>query len=187
MNIAPYTTSEKIYIRWLYETDFANFKDLDRSETIRTAYKVQEGALVPYSVTWDVPSFDPDSYGDHSVNEQIAFCRSHLERGGRMIGAFECDLLVGVGLLTPEIRPGTAQLAYLHVSADYRRAGVATRILNALLDWACHEGAQEIYVSSIPSESAVGFYIKAGFQPTMEPIHELVELNPEDIHLVKRL
>ena len=64
------------------------------------------------------------------------FCRSHLRSGARALGAFDGDRLIGIGLMTPTIRPGVAQLAYLHVSREYRRGGVATRPFDELVHFA---------------------------------------------------
>jgi GNAT superfamily N-acetyltransferase len=104
-----------------------------------------------------------------------------------MIGAFDGERLVGVGLLTPEVRPEIAQLAYLQVSSGYRRLGIATRIVHTLIDWASETGARQIYVSATPSESALGFYLGEGFSPVDELLPELFELNPEDIHMIRNL
>jgi hypothetical protein len=41
-----------------------------------------------------------------------------------------------------------------------------------------------MYVSATPSESAVGFYLKHGFRLAIEPIPELFEEEPEDIHML---
>jgi N-acetylglutamate synthase-like GNAT family acetyltransferase len=49
------------------------------------------------------------------------------------------------------------------------------------------DGAERLYVSATPSESAVGFYLEQGFAPVKEPLPELYELEPEDIHMVKFL
>jgi hypothetical protein len=46
-------------------------------------------------------------------------------------------------------------------------------------------GAKRMYVSAVPSESAVGFYLSQGFEPTDTPIPALFELEPQDIHMVK--
>jgi GNAT superfamily N-acetyltransferase len=176
-----------ITLRWMGGTELDRLEQLDRSEVVRTGYEMQRGELVPYSVEWNVPSFSPEGDGDHSVNAQIRFCRSHLDRGGRLIGAFDDERLVGIGLLTPEIRPALAQLAYLHVSSGYRRSGIAGRLVRALIAWAFETGASHIYVSATPSESAVKFYLLQGFFPTNEPLPELFELEPDDIHMIKNL
>jgi hypothetical protein len=44
-----------------------------------------------------------------------------------------------------------------------------------------------MYVSATPSESAVGFYLRHGFTPVADPLPELFELEPEDIHMARRL
>jgi GNAT superfamily N-acetyltransferase len=161
--------------------------DLDRSESVKTSYRLKAGDLVAKPVDWNVPSFFPEGEGDHSLAAQIRFCQSHLENGAVMIGAFDHGRLVGTGVTTPEVRPGMAQLAYLHVSDGYHRQGVATRILQALIGWASARGARLIYVSATPSGSAVGFYISQGFAPAKERLPELFDLEPEDIHMVRRL
>jgi GNAT superfamily N-acetyltransferase len=175
----------RVYLRWLYAHDLDLFSDLDRSEVVQTGYKMQDGRLLSYPVDWEVPTFFLEGAGEHSVAEQIAFCQKHIDKEGRMIGAFDEEKLVGVGLLTPEVRPGVAQLAYLHISSGYRRSGIAARIVHSLIDWACSEGAKKIYVSATPTESAVGFYQSEGFFPVIEPLPQLFELEPEDIHMVK--
>jgi hypothetical protein len=40
-------------------------------------------------------------------------------------------------------------------------------------------------VSATPSANTVEFYLHLGFQPMAEPLPELFELEPEDIHLQK--
>lgn len=173
--------------RCMDESDLLEFKNLDRSEVIKTGYEMQSGELVKISVEWNVPSFFLEGEGEHSVAEQIQFCRSHLKRGGQMIGAFDGEKLIGVGLLTPEVRPEIAQLAYLQVSSVYRRMGIATRIVHSLIERASGAGAGHIYVSATPSESAVGFYLGIGFSLIDEPLPELFELELEDIHMIKNL
>ena len=42
-------------------------------------------------------------------------------------------------------------------------------------------------VSATPSVNTVQFYIGRGFAPTAEPLPELYALEPEDVHLSKRL
>ncbi len=42
-------------------------------------------------------------------------------------------------------------------------------------------------VSATPSLNTVRFYLQRGFEPTAEPLPELYELEPEDVHLQKRL
>lgn len=75
----------------------------------------------------------------------------------------------------------------LHVSQPYRRRGVARKLVQTVADLARQHGAQALYVSAIPSQSAVNFYLSQGFRPTTEPNPAMFALEPEDIHMVRTL
>jgi ribosomal protein S18 acetylase RimI-like enzyme len=157
--------------------------DLDRRETIRKAYRLADRGLESYNVSWDVPGFIKDGEGEHSLRQQIEFCQKQFAAGGVILGAFDSERLVGVGVLRFRVEPGVAQLAYLHVSRDYRRLGLGQQIFRTLLRKAEQSGAAQVYISATPTESAVSFYLKQGCQPTDQPIEHLLQLEPEDIHL----
>ena len=177
------------YIRyaWLSPTDLSHVGDIDRSEEVREGYEMREGALRRIDVRWDVPRWRPDGDGDHTVPAKIAFCREHMDRGAVAYGAFDGALMAGIGVLLPTMREGMAQLAFLHVSRERRRLGIAAGLMAELFRVAGEHGAASVYVSSAPTVSAVGFYLRQGFQPADEPDPELLALEPEDIHMVKRL
>ena len=161
--------------------------ELDRSEHITRAYEVKAGVLAQVEVDWQVPNWLTEGDGDHSLAEQIAFCRAHLDQGGVMLGAFKDDLLVGVAVVRPRLREDMAQLAFLHVSRGFRRLGIAKRLMEGASEFARSAGARRMYVSAVPSESAVGFYLsqKCRLAETVDP--ELYALEPEDIHLILEL
>jgi N-acetylglutamate synthase-like GNAT family acetyltransferase len=168
-------------------TELPKIAEIDRTEVIRVGYEMRGRSLTAMEVEWIVPNFTTESEGEHSIAEQVRFCKAHMERGARCRGAFDNNTLVGIGMLTPNIRLKIAQLAYLHVSSNYRRRGIATSIVDDLLSWAREIEQIQVYISSTPSESAVGFYSQHGFNPTDEPLPELLELEPEDIHMIKNL
>jgi len=176
-----------ISYRKMTESELPRLGDIDRSEIIRVGFEARDGMLIKKDVTWDTPTFMAEGEGEHTVAEQIAFCRGHLARKALLMGAFEGETLVGIGVLTPDIRPGMAQLAYLQVSAAYRRMGIASAITRHLLQHARDQGAVRVYVSATPSESAVCFYTSFGFDLTLDPLPELYELEPEDIHMLLAL
>lgn len=173
-----------VLLREMTESELPKLADIDRSEIIRVGFAVHDGALVEKDVNWDDSGFIKEGDGEHTVAQQIAFCRGHLAAGAAMIGAFDGDALVGIGLITPEVRPGLAQLAFLHVSARYRRKGIASSIAQRLLDAARQSGADRVYVSATPTQSAVRFYQSLGFTLAAEPLPELYALEPEDIHMI---
>jgi predicted N-acetyltransferase YhbS len=173
--------------RTLTEDDLPRLADIDRSETVHVGFALHDGDLVRTSVHWNIPDFRRHGGGDHTLTHQVAFCKRHLAAGATMIGAFDGEMLVGVGVLTPEIGPGLAQLAYLHVSSPRRRQGIASSITRRLLELARGLGAERVYVSATPSQSAVEFYRSFGFVPAAQPVPELYALEPDDIHMVLRL
>ncbi len=177
----------QIQFRWMEPDEVTKIKDVDRSERIRSGYQYVDGELQQIAVNWDAPPWATQGDGEYTVRAQIRFCQGHLGRNGRLYGAFSGDKLVGVGIIQPDIAPGTAQLAYLHVSQPYRHYGIGKQIAETLMNVAQKMGADRMYVSATPSASTVGFYMSLGFQPTNNPIPALFELEPEDIHMVKLL
>jgi ribosomal protein S18 acetylase RimI-like enzyme len=173
----------QIRLQWMKLAEVSRIGEIDRSEEVRLAYEVDGEGLREMEVDWRVPAWSAEGAGDHSVTEMTAFCREHMQQGGVLLGAFAGDRLVGVGLLRTRFRGPTAQLAFLHVSRAYRRRGIATELTEELIALAREQGAAGIYVSSTPSESAVGFYLRIGFQLAEEVDPELYALEPQDIHM----
>jgi predicted GNAT superfamily acetyltransferase len=164
--------------------ELQRISEIDRSEHITRAYEVSDGGLIQIEVDWQVSGWIVDGDGDHSLEEQVKFCRSHLDRGGQLLGAFGGGVLAGVALVQPRLRDQLAQLASLYVSRAVRRRGIACRLFKNSCDIAREAGATRMYVSFTPSSFAVGFYITQGcaFAEEVEP--DLYALEPEDIHLI---
>ena len=85
------------------------------------------------------------------------------------------------------LRPGIAQLAFLNVSAPWRATGIGSRLSEQLEQIARTAGDSDMVVSATPSENTVRFYLGRGFQPMADPLAELFELEPEDVHMRKML
>ena len=85
------------------------------------------------------------------------------------------------------VRPGIAQLAYLHVSALSRATGVGSRLCTQIEQIARAADDAEMVVSATPSENTMRFYLGRGFQPMKEPLAELFALEPDDVHMHKFL
>ena len=167
--------------------DLTQLCEIDRSEHITTSYATAEGELVPRAVDGHHPGWH-EGTGGLSFDHQIEFCRGHMEMGARALGCFTADgRLVGFGLMTPDVEPGVAQLAFLQVSRGFRRAGIGAELLDRLTHWVLELGATEMYVSAAPAAPAVSFYRRAGFSPTDRPIAHLVALEPEDIQMRRPL
>ncbi|WP_157913112.1 GNAT family N-acetyltransferase [Candidatus Promineifilum breve] len=167
--------------------ELSRLGEIDRTERITSIY-VQHGVdLEEQPHNFDVPPWLPTGDGFHSIPHQIGFCEEHIARGALLFGAFDGERLVGMGLMTPQVRPGIAQLAHLHVSDRYRGRGVGRRLVEKMAEAAREMGDLEMVVSSSPSANTVRFYMGCGFAPMAEPLAELFEKEPEDVHLSKRL
>jgi len=179
--------TETILIQQLPATDVGRLAEIDRSEKVRIGYTYRSGALEAEEVDWRVPPWSAEGDGPHSLQAMVRFCAEHLEAGGVLLGALDGDRLAGVAILRYRLTEGMAQLAFLHVSREYRRQGIAAQLTEEMIRLARLDGARELYVSATESESAVGFYLSQGFRPTDAPHAELFALEPEDIHMIKRV
>ena len=172
----------------LQADDVSLIATIDRSEHVDLEYRVIDGELqqVPATIV-EVPAWDATGSGPFSVAAHIAFCESVVARGGILLGAFDGEQPAGLAIVHPAFEPLLAWLASLHVSRPYRRKGAAQALWNVAADIAVASGAESIYVSATPTESAVGFYLRQGCR-LADPVHpDLFAAEPEDIHLVRSL
>jgi ribosomal protein S18 acetylase RimI-like enzyme len=172
-------------VRPLRADEVSRVGELDRSEHVDLEYRVVGGQLqqAPAAMR-DIPAWDPTGSGPHSVAAEIEFCRSAVSRGGLLLGALDADRTAGLAIVDPTFEPPMAWLAFLHVSRPYRGRGVAQALWDAAAHLAVERGAESIYVSATPTESAIGFYLRQGCQ-LARPVHaDLFAAEPEDIHLI---
>ena len=173
--------------RRIHPDELFRVGEIDRTERIDTIV-VQRGAeLDAVAGDFSAPPWHPEGEGGHSVGHQIEECERYLAAGGTAIGAFAEGRLVGIGIVVPHVRDGIAQLAFLHVSDGYRGRGIGGCLSGRLEQLARDLGDTVMVVSATPSANTVGFYRGRGFEPTADPLPELYELEPEDVHLDKRL
>jgi GNAT superfamily N-acetyltransferase len=176
-----------VTIRRLARAELGRVGEIDRSERIDALYVQRGDRLELREGDWSSPPWQPEGEGEHSVAGQREALRRYLDRGAITLGAFDGDRLVGIGVVVLHLRPGTAQLAYLHVSDGYRARGIGGRLSDELEEIARESGDTSMVVSATPSVNTVTFYRSRGFEPMAEPLPELYELEPEDVHMRKRL
>ena len=176
-----------IEFRRLQRTELSRVAEIDRRERIDVLYDQHGTQLVARPGDWSAPAWDPDGHGEHSVESQVHALEHYVDAGGIALGALAGGRLVGIGVVVPHLRPTVAQLAFLHVSAPSRAAGIGSRLCEQLEEIARTAGASDMVVSATPSENTVRFYLGRGFQPAAEPLAELFELEPEDVHMHKVL
>jgi GNAT superfamily N-acetyltransferase len=183
----PEAVEPAVECRRLGRTELARVGEIDRRERIDVLYDQRGSRLVARHGNWSAPAWDPEGYGEHSVEAQVHALEHYVDRGGIAVGAFAGGRLVGIGVVVPHLRPGIAQLAYLHVSAPVRATGIGRRLSDQLEQIARTAGDSDMVVSATPSENTVRFYLGRGFQPTATPLPDLFELEPDDVHMRKVL
>ena len=176
-----------VEIRDLARNEFSRVGEIDRTERIDVLFEQHGTELVARRATWSAPAWSPDGHGEHSVEAQHQALVHYADEGGIARGAFSNRRLVGIGVVVPHIRPTIAQLAYLHVSQDFRGAGIGRWLSVDLELIARRSGDTEIIVSATPTENTVRFYLARGYRPMAQPLPELLELEPEDIHMGKAI
>jgi len=175
-----------IVVRPLSVDELGRLAEIDRSEQVETGYRMHGATLEPYAAGWRIPNWFAVGE-DHSVEAHVRSLGELAERGAFFLGAFDEDRLVGLLAWRPKLTETMDQLAFLHVSREHRRRGIASRLCDEAETAARNRGATSIYVSATPSESAVGFYRSRGFEPTSDIHLELFALEPDDIHMTKDL
>jgi len=139
-------TSGEVTIRPLAADELGRIAEIDRTEQIGVIF-VQRGAeLEPRPGDWSAPAWDREGDGEHSVPAHVRELERYVDAGGVAIGAFENGHLVGLGVVVPHLRPGTAQLASLYVTSGRRDAGIGRRLCAALEAVARDAGDDRIVV-----------------------------------------
>jgi GNAT superfamily N-acetyltransferase len=179
--------SDQVEVRRLARSELVRVADIDRTETIEVLYRQHGTELVAQHGNWNAPPWYATGEGEHTVPANVRAVERYVDAGGVALGAFVGDRMVGIGVVVPHVRPTVAQLAYLHVSAPHRAAGVGRTLCERLDGIARDAGDTEMVVSATPSENTVRFYLGRGFLPMAEPLAELFAQEPEDIHFHKTL
>jgi len=177
-----YDSGVSIVVDRLREDGLLRFSEIDRSEEVRAHYRQVGKRLFAEPVQESVPNFFAE--GDfHSLPVLVKTWQPVVDAGGVLLGAFDERRLAGIALFGNEVAQGVRQVALLFVSRPYRRRGVASALMEEIEQLARDRDARAVYVSSVPSESAVGFYLSRGFRPT-DPLPEPFAKEPDDIHML---
>lgn len=177
------STTTRILPRW----DFARIEEIDRSEHVTQEYTLAGESLQLREVDIRVPPWSKTGDHEHSVRGKLAEWGPLLDAGGTLVGALAGDRLVGFSIYRPDLEPEVGQLAVLYVSAPRRGSGVGAALCDEVAQLARSDGARELYVSSTPTVATVRFYQGQGYAVTSRPSPELLALEPDDIHMRRRL
>jgi GNAT superfamily N-acetyltransferase len=169
-------------IRPLGLAELCRVTEIDVTEDGTTVLEQRGRDVSTRLETWSRPPRSAERWAEFESR-----WRTFLPDAGTALGAFEGGRLVGIATLRRRVRPGIDQLEALFVDRAHRRRGVGSLLIDRIVAVARDGGARTLYVSATPSESAVGCYRSRGFRPTDEPIPELLEPEPEDVHMTLAL
>ncbi len=115
----------------------------------------------------------------HEKRQWIAeYLREQIERGGSVFGAFDGNHLVGFcsidGVLSGSNKQ-YANLTMLFVDDKYQGMGIGKSIIFSILREAKRLGASKLFVSAIPSERTIAFYMAMSFCDAKEVIPEFID------------
>jgi len=168
-------------IRLLQRDEIPLIWQIDRREVIENVYYLRDGALVLVPEHYDIQGWPPCE-----AEHYTPILLDCYERDGTFWGVLENDALIGAAILESKFigsRQDTLQLKFLHVSRDYRKMGIASRLFKLAAEKAWALGARKLYISATPSEHTINYYLRLGCILADEIDAELFALEPEDIHL----
>lgn len=84
------------------------------------------------------------------------------EAKSKIIGAYEGDQLLGIGILSPTDSDKKMKLDFLCVDSELQKSGVGRTILTHLEEYAVSQGANEIELEA--RYTAKDFYKKLGYE-----------------------
>jgi GNAT superfamily N-acetyltransferase len=167
--------------RELQQREAERLGDIDRSEWIDGIYRRVNGTLQLEETGQTVSAWQSSE-----LTAYVSRLRTVIASGGRAHAAWDELRLIGVGSLSVEGVGGDRsilKLDMLYVSAGYRGQGIGRKLTELLAQQARLLGATRLYISATPTRCTVDAYLRMGATVLESPDPELLELEPEDIHL----
>ncbi len=99
---------------------------------------------------------------DVSMNPDLYDIETNYQEGDFIL-ALDGGRLVGTGSLMPESQ-SVGRISRMHISSEYRRHGIATRILEVLEQRASGRGLNSLVLeTNLDWDDAIAFYSKNGY------------------------
>ncbi len=92
----------------------------------------------------------------------VSYLQEHLDRHGRLFGAFDGHRMIGFSAVDGGLAEGYAALTLLFVDDRYKRQGLGRLLFCHAAEAAKVLGARKLFISSIPSQETVAFYFSMG-------------------------
>lgn len=176
-----HSMAHELVRRMLTRSEVIRVREIDRREVIEAVYYVVDGELVLRPEHYDMQGWPPGE-----MEKSIAWLLEMFDRGAWFRGVFDGERMVAVAALDNKFigaPPDMLQLAFLHVSRDYRGRGLGRDLFHAAAAEARSRGARRMYVSATPSEHTINFYLALGCTLSPAPDPALFAIEPDDLHL----
>lgn len=167
--------------RELKQNELVTIKKIDRSETIHEIYEYTNRELILKIEYCVVTAFEPKEL-DYIIKSQNRI----FEEGGKVIGAFDGDTIVGVASVENKTRGSHSEyckMDILYVSTNYRGKRIGHKLVEECKKIAMGFGAKKLYISATPTKATVDFYLNEVAVIAKEIDSDLFRLEPLDIHL----
>lgn len=108
-----------------------------------------------------------------------------VNNGGGAYGAFDGDRLVGFVSVDGHLQGSDEQyanLTMLFVDDEYQRRGIGRKLFHAVVKKAGQIGAKKLFISAIPAEKTISFYMAMACRDSEEIVEDFVD-TPEDRYL----
>ena len=120
---------------------------------------------------------------DNEKREWIpTYLLEQINRGGATIGAYVKDKLVGFCSIDGTLRNGYANMTMLFIDDDYKRLGIGKKLFLSISEKAKTIGAEKLFISAIPSQDTITFYMAVGCKDAIYLPNEFLD-SPNDRYL----
>lgn len=173
---------QNVELRRLERSEVETVWQIERRELVHEVYRFTDGVLQLHQEFYDTqdwPEGEPELYTPILLD-----CYDH---GGLFIGAYAGKQLIAAVVVDARPvgdYPHYRQLAFLHVSHNWRGQGLASRLYCYAMELTKAQGVAGFYISSTSTKHTVDFYMHQGGKPVVHADKALYTLEPDDIHLL---
>jgi GNAT superfamily N-acetyltransferase len=174
-----------IEYRKMKRHEISEIVNIDRSDYADMMYQINDGDLLLVNSIFNHPGLKEHNYEPYIKDLQKVF-----DDGGVLFGAFYRDVLKGISCVDKQLagkNKNMVNLSLLWVSKEFRRNGIAKKLLELCKIEGEKRNVDKLYISATPSKNTVDFYLTMGCRKTEEIDPEMYKNEPEDIHLELKL
>ena len=171
----------KVVYQDLHSGNLDLIREIDREEEINGIYEYHGGELVLNPQKILIKEFPAEELND-IIHRQYKL----LKKGGKVIGAFYDNILVGVVSIEKDRRGHLLEyckMDILYVSKKFRGSGIGNILVKKSKTTAKQFGATKLYISATSSKNTIDFYLKHRASLVEEIDEELFSMEPKDIHM----